>query len=50
VPTVSVAATDGAASEVGPDPGTLTVTRTVSTAGALTVAFTVWGTSELGEY
>ncbi|MBI2933792.1 MAG: hypothetical protein HYY16_19280, partial [Planctomycetes bacterium] len=47
-PEVSVTASDAAASEAGPDPGEFTVTRTGSTAAALTVDFTVSGTAGSG--
>ena len=43
--TVTVAATDPAASENGPDKGTFTITRTGSTAQALKVYYTVTGTA-----
>lgn len=46
--TVTVAATDPAASEAGPDTGTFTLTRTGSTAAALTVYFDVTGTATYG--
>src|SRR5690606_4811969 len=47
-PVVTVTATDQDASEVGPDPGTFVVTRTGSTAAALTVNFTRTGTAVNG--
>jgi hypothetical protein len=46
--TVTVAATDASASEAGLATGTFTFTRTGSTAGALTVYFTVGGTATAG--
>jgi hypothetical protein len=48
LPTVTIAATDGTATEVGPTTGALTVTRTGSTTAALTVAYTVSGTATAG--
>lgn len=45
VPTVTVAATDPTASELGLDPGIFTFTRTGSTAASLAVSFTVSGTA-----
>jgi hypothetical protein len=48
VPVVTVAATDAAASEDGPDEGTFTITRTGSKAAPLTVAYTVGGTAAAG--
>jgi hypothetical protein len=47
LPTVTVTATDANASESG-DTGRFTVTRTGSTAGALTVSFTLAGTAQNG--
>jgi predicted secreted protein len=47
-PSVTVSATDSSASEVGPDTGTFTFTRTGSTTAALTVNFTVGGTATAG--
>jgi hypothetical protein len=44
-PTVTVAATDPNASRVGPDNGTFTITRTGSTAAALTVNYSLGGTA-----
>ncbi|MBI4392993.1 MAG: DUF1697 domain-containing protein [Euryarchaeota archaeon] len=44
-PTVSVSATDGNASESGPDPGKLTITRNGTTATALTINFTLGGSA-----
>jgi tartrate-resistant acid phosphatase type 5 len=48
LPAVSVAATDATAAEPGTDTGTLTVTRTGSTATALTVNLSVGGTATNG--
>jgi hypothetical protein len=48
VPTVTVAATDAAASETGPDTGTYTITRTGSTTAALTVNYAMSGTATNG--
>ena len=48
MPTVSVSATDAAASETGPDKGVFTITRTGSTAAALTVDYGVNGRAVLG--
>ncbi len=48
IPTVTISATDPAASEAGPDPGTFTVTRTGSTAADLVVSYTVGGTATNG--
>src|SRR5262245_49858217 len=45
LPTVTIAATDAAASEIGPDAGTFTITRTGSTATSLIVFFTIGGTA-----
>jgi M6 family metalloprotease-like protein len=47
-PVVSIAATDDAASETGPDAGTFTVSRTGATTAALTVSFTITGTATSG--
>ncbi|PYK99615.1 MAG: hypothetical protein DME19_08005 [Verrucomicrobia bacterium] len=47
-PTVSVAATDGNASEQGPGTGTFTLTRTGDTSSALTVNYTLGGTAVNG--
>src|SRR5262249_42080525 len=47
-PLVSVALTDLAASEGGPDSGTSTVSRSGSTASALTVNYTLSGTAANG--
>lgn len=48
LPTVTIAATDGNAAELGQDPGTLTVTRTGATTAALTVQYTLGGTAANG--
>lgn len=48
LPVVSVAVSDGSASEAGPNPGAFTVSRTGSTAQALTVAYTIGGTASPG--
>lgn len=45
---ISVAATDANASEIGPDPGTFTFTRSGSLSGATTVNFTISGTAANG--
>jgi lysophospholipase L1-like esterase len=47
-PTVTVAASDASASEAGPDPGAFTVTRSGSTAQALTVQYSVGGSATGG--
>lgn len=47
-PVVSVAAGDPDAAEEGPNNGTFTITRTGSTAGSLTVVYTVGGTATAG--
>jgi hypothetical protein len=47
-PVVTIAATDGGAAEPGANKGTLTVTRTGSTASALLVGFSVSGTAASG--
>jgi YD repeat-containing protein len=47
-PSVSVAATDAAASEQGPDSGTFTITRTGGTSQPLTVAYTMSGMATSG--
>jgi serine protease len=44
-PAVSVTATDAAAAEAGPDPGTFTISRTGATTSPLTVNFTLGGTA-----
>lgn len=48
LPVVSLAVTDADASEWGPSPGTLTLSRTGSVAAPLTVAYTVGGTAAGG--
>ena len=48
VPTISLAATDAAASETGPDTGTFTITRADDLVGALEVLYTVSGTAANG--
>jgi hypothetical protein len=48
LPTVSIVATDAIATEAGPTTGTFTVSRTGSTAAALTVKYGVTGTSTGG--
>ena len=48
VPTVTIAATDAAASETGPDAGTFTVTRTGATTASLNVQYSVGGTATSG--
>ena len=48
VPVVTIEATDAAASEVGPDTGTFTFTRTGDTTSALTVSYTRGGTAANG--
>ena len=48
LPTVTLAATTGTATEAGAVPGVFTVTRTGSTAAALTVSYTVGGTATAG--
>ena len=45
LPTVTIAATDASASEIGPDTGTFTITRTGSTTALLSVFFTISGTA-----
>ncbi|PYJ85376.1 MAG: hypothetical protein DME22_09400 [Verrucomicrobia bacterium] len=45
---VIVIATDPSASEAGPDPGTFTISRSGSTAQALTVYYTLAGTAQNG--
>lgn len=47
-PSVTVSATDSAASELASDPGTFTFTRSGSTASALTVNFSTTGTAVAG--
>ena len=46
--TVSVTATDSAAAETGPDPGTFTIVRTGATTSPLTVNFTLGGSATNG--
>ena len=48
LPTVSLTATDSSASEVGPDNGTFTITRSGSTALSLTVYYSMGGTASNG--
>ncbi len=48
MPTVSIVATDAAASETGPDKGVFTITRTGATTAALTVDYGVSGRAVLG--
>ncbi len=48
LPVVTVIATDSSASEAGPDAGTFTVSRSGSTAQALTVYYTRTGTAQNG--
>jgi hypothetical protein len=47
-PLVSLAVTDGAASEFGPDSATITLSRTGSAAAPLTVSYTVAGSAAAG--
>jgi len=47
-PTVTLSATDASASETGPNTGTVTVSRSGSTASALTVYYTIAGTASNG--
>jgi uncharacterized repeat protein (TIGR01451 family) len=47
-PTVTIAATDASATEAGPTTGTVTVSRTGLTTGALTVFYSVSGTATAG--
>ncbi|MDP1993020.1 MAG: C39 family peptidase, partial [Syntrophales bacterium] len=47
-PTVTIVATDATATEAGPTTGAFTISRTGSTAAALTVYYTVGGTSTTG--
>jgi hypothetical protein len=47
-PFVTVVATDAAASEVGPDTGTFTVTRTGGTSDSLRVTFALFGNAAAG--
>ena len=48
LPVVSLAVTDGSASEWGPDAGTFTLSRTGSVAAPLTVSYTVGGSATGG--
>ena len=48
VPVVTVVATDPDASEIGPDPGVFTVTRSGDTNKELTVLYNLGGTARLG--
>ncbi len=48
LPVVTVAATDAAASEAGPDPGSVTFTRTGMTTDPLLVHFGVGGSASAG--
>lgn len=48
IPVVTVAASDANASELGPDTGTFTVTRTGDTTGPLSVYYTLDGTARNG--
>ncbi len=48
LPVVSLAVTDGSASESGPDAGTFTLSRTGSAAAELTVGYTVGGSAAGG--
>jgi hypothetical protein len=48
LPTVTVVATDASASEAGSNPGVFTITRTGTTASALTVNYTLGGTASNG--
>ncbi len=48
LPVVIITATDANAAEAGLDTGTLTVTRTGGTTGALTVNYSVSGTATAG--
>jgi subtilisin-like proprotein convertase family protein len=50
LPAISVVATDPNASESGPDDGVFTISRSASSAGSLTVNFTVGGSAALGDY
>ena len=45
---VFLSATDASASELGPDPGTWTITRTGNTTGPLSVNYTLSGTATVG--
>src|SRR5262245_65982440 len=48
LPTVTIAAIDAAASEVGPDAGTFRISRTGDTSAALSVFFTIGGSATNG--
>ena len=48
LPVVSIATTDGSASEAGPDTGTFTLSRTGATTNALTVFFGISGSATNG--
>src|SRR5262245_34570172 len=48
LPTVTIAAIDAAASEVGPDTGTFRITRTGDTTFGLTVFYTIGGSAANG--
>lgn len=48
LPTVSVAASDAAASEIGSNPGTFTFTRSAAGPSALTVAYSIGGSATPG--
>ena len=50
VPTVTIAATDAAASETGPDSGTVIVTRVGMTTAPLDVLYTVGGTATAADF
>jgi hypothetical protein len=50
LPAVSIQATDPNASETGPDPGTITLTRAGDLAVALTVNYTISGSASAGDY
>jgi hypothetical protein len=49
-PIVTVVATDAAAGEAGPNPGTFTVSRTGPTTTARTVSYELSGTASAGDY
>lgn len=50
LPRVAVTTSDASASETGSDPATFTITRTGSTASALTVTYTLSGQATNGDY
>jgi hypothetical protein len=50
VPTVTLEATDAAASEAGPSPGTITVTRSGDTSAALAISVLRSGTASVSDY